>query len=1309
MEDIEDISEFIPYYPSINNPNFSYDIARKKEFYDLKLPPVEEVPTTQGIPLLSQKLQAMFFSPNTNFTEGLLFHGMGTGKCVLPGTKVYTSIGNIEIEKLWEPKYSEFILDDGEGGEWFKPSTEIFVPSFNGKHFRPRFIKTLYRQLIIEIVLFVTLENGSNIKLTKAHKLFNGDIWTTNFFVGDNIAIPSCDYNVFKNLLENNEIANNDKTATNDKNFTSYSSFSLSKWVGINLSYSKIKSIKKYIYKGYVYDLEIDEVHNYIANDILCHNTCTSALIVENFKNTLVGDKLRKPALVIVPNSKIMRVYKDEVINRCTEEGVYVPQQTRAEELEELRLGTSIKLTEMTQERRLKSAIEKSYKIVTLETFLFKKVTIKNEDGYPIGLKDDRRLSLDPSIIRKEYSDRVIIIDEVHKVREKIVKKVDENDDIKNKQYGELHRFLHAVTGCRIILLTGTPIWDQVHEIASLMNLILPMNEQLPVKNAFMKEFFNSEKKLDPKKIDILKNRFRGRISFLRQMVTTANKDEIGVSKPWLKYINVYPSAMSDFQYKYAHKAKNEVKTSVITYKTKAGNIVKAYRSVKGGVFSTTARHAASFVFPVIPKDGVNSPITEGSYGNASYNKNIEKYFHGKAYKYKSIEVERAIKNDLAKYSSKFAAIIKEIKDNPNELIFIYDEFIIGGGGAINLALVLQTQGFLWARGASEIRKPDTRGRKRFTVITSDSATIKDDKQVSSFISSFNKPDNKYGERCQIIIGSETIGTGVTIKNVRQVHIVTPHWTIPEIDQALGRVIRVGSHQSLPENERNIRIYRHVAVKRYEKDVDDVEYNKGEGFPLNIGFSKDETMDIHSYSIAEEKEYLNTQIYRLLKEIAWDCSLTYKRNVLENDKDYTRDCDYVKCNYTCDGFPEKYINKKKKVWEYNIPEENIDKTTYYIYQKDEEIYYMIEEIKRIFAIYFNLPLSMIENYLDIYTYTQKSILLQSLDILIDKRIIIRNRYGFFNYLKEEGNMYFLDYTIDSIGNSYPNHIYIKHPIVTEYTDMENIVEIFQLNNDKKIVELFCHNPKEQSDLLSNMHYKTLIILLEKIQELRSIPIKNLADREKDVITVIIKRLGHYLIELEDGTIIHNMGTSEYTGLGYNITVKELKPTGLLRIFDPINKKWFSTSIEEEEAILSKLRKVKNVKNKDTWDDNPYGIYGFIDKTNKFKIRVKPEPGKRDTKGSVCAEVSWNIPRLYQLFNNIGEFPPASSSFNVYERDELLKSIKSQPSLKIFHNKIDDRSDKELREILTIHTMDKKQMCKTLENWLKSKDLFFDYR
>ena len=343
----DNVASFIPFYPSNKDPQFSYDIARKKEFQDIKLPPSEEVPKEQGVPLLSQELQSRFFSPHTDFTSGLLFHGMGVGKCVLPGTVISTSVGDILIEKLFTNAYSIFEFDDGEGF-WFKPEFDIYVPSFDGNAFCPRLIKKMYRQNIREMIVIVQLENGSKIRMTQAHKLFNGDEWTNDFEVGRGIAFPTQECMFEKDLIFTDRV-----------------------WSDINILYSKISSIDIEYYEGYVYDLEIQDTHNYIANNILCHNTCTSSLIVEHFKSTLVNGKPREPAIVIVPNAKIARSYRAEVMSRCTREGIYIPEKTSTELRKEKMVGP-LEMTEMTLERRLKAAVEKTYRIFTLETFFLR-------------------------------------------------------------------------------------------------------------------------------------------------------------------------------------------------------------------------------------------------------------------------------------------------------------------------------------------------------------------------------------------------------------------------------------------------------------------------------------------------------------------------------------------------------------------------------------------------------------------------------------------------------------------------------------------------------------------------------------------------------------------------------------------------------------------------------------------------------------------------------------------------------------------------------------------------------------------------
>lgn len=1098
----EEIAKFIPSYPEVSDPKLSWEIFRREEFNSLQLETSEPVPDKPGIPLLSQELQARYFSPHTDFTSGLLYHGVGTGK------------------------------------------------------------------------------------------------------------------------------------------------------------------------------------------------TCTSSLIVEHFKNM---DGQRRPALVIVPNENLERSYRREVALRCTDKDTYLPTFTD-EEMKKISEGASLQMTDLTREKRLRAAIKKSYEIVTLETFLFKRT---NEGG--IQSVEPRHKNKE--VTRSRYSNRVIIIDEAHNLRIQPprTKKSSALSDLMNQapgssteMYKEMWNFLHTVEDCRIILLTGTPIWDKVYEIASLMNLILPEDEQLPTKTKFYREFFDKKGILKPNKISILRDRFRGRVSYLRPMMTTAKRDEIGVKGPWLQHITVYPSAMSSFQYHYAKKAVEDVKVITI-HQRKGGKILTKQREVKGGAVRILARDASTFVFP------------GGDYGSSAFKKHILSAKNRKSYRYKDNATSQAIRKNLSEYSSKFAAILQHITERSNELVFIYNEYVAAGGsGSINLGLILQAHGFVWVKRARDIARPDTQGRKRFAVITHDKATTHRAKDIEQLLTSFNKPDNMYGERCQIIIGSRKIGVGITIKNIRQVHIVMPHWNISAVDQALGRAFRVGSHNSLPKKDRYVNIYRHVAVKEYDDEDDKKEYNVGKGYPSSVGFSSEKTIDIDIYSIAEKKEFLNTQIYRLLKEISWDCPLTYRRNVLEGDHPGTRDCDYQDCNYRCDGFPLSHIGKHGAVWNYSAPQSDILQDTYNLFYSDHSMTTMIERIKELFGIYFNLRLDMIAQLIDVENEEENSLLLRALDYIINARIRIKNRYGFPNYLKEQGNIYFLDNAV-SVFSNFPESTYIISPLVTERNSLEDIAEIVQLRDDSNLVKRFCKHPKKNIDLLRKVHYRTLILILETIYAISIRPQNELTSREKEAIEITKSIIQRYFVNTPSGIAVHNMYSSEYTGLGYNVAVQQIKPSGWLRVFDPADGIWGYIGMEEEEKYISTIKRAKKVIREETWEGNPYGVYGFIDRNGKFKIREKEKEGKRPTKGSVCMESSWDILRIYALFKDIGYLPPSIPKFKNVSREQLLKTVKAQRSLEIFAENLDERSDEELRQMLTLNSLYKKELCQLLEKWFRDNNLFYDYR
>ena len=98
--DITDITEFLPKYPNIVqtqhkllNPyedDFYESIYNKKEFYDERLEPQDDISSEPGNLLKHQKIIARFFSSYTPYNELLLLHAMGTGKsCSAVGAVEY--------------------------------------------------------------------------------------------------------------------------------------------------------------------------------------------------------------------------------------------------------------------------------------------------------------------------------------------------------------------------------------------------------------------------------------------------------------------------------------------------------------------------------------------------------------------------------------------------------------------------------------------------------------------------------------------------------------------------------------------------------------------------------------------------------------------------------------------------------------------------------------------------------------------------------------------------------------------------------------------------------------------------------------------------------------------------------------------------------------------------------------------------------------------------------------------------------------------------------------------------------------------
>ena len=137
-----------------------------------------------------------------------------------------------------------------------------------------------------------------------------------------------------------------------------------------------------------------------------------------------------------------------------------------------------------------------------------------------------------------------------------------------------------------------------------------------------------------------------------------------------------------------------------------------------------------------------------------------------------------------------------------------------------------------------------------------------------------------------LMMASSAGAEGITLANVRHVHIMEPHWTPSRHDQVIGRAIRICSHAKLPMAERTVKVSFYLATftEAQSKSTEgsnnvvpirrsDTGLKRYEGDPPVEAFM---STDEYLYNITYEKDKLNGRISILLKQSAVDCEVHRK-------------------------------------------------------------------------------------------------------------------------------------------------------------------------------------------------------------------------------------------------------------------------------------------------------------------------------------------------------------------------------------------------------------------------------------------------
>lgn len=640
--------------------------------------------------------------------------------------------------------------------------------------------------------------------------------------------------------------------------------------------------------------------------------------------------------------------------------------------------------------------------------------------------------------VKKAFDNTLFIIDEAHNILQR-----DENK--KKRAAKMLIKLAKYCDNLKLLLLSATPMYNTHQELIWLVNL-MNMNDRRPTiktsdvflpNGQFVPGKKENELVIEEDGKTLLKRKLIGYVSYVRG------------ENPYVFPFRIYPTYFAESENIFSSVSyPTHVMTDVSLNGEKIEHLdlyinrLGSYQTIvyeklieytvaqkrKMPNFEESSAFAIKWLLPLVSSTNMTYPqekvvsVEEKKENKESISEYMLSVCHGanglnnimlreeKTYDEKSSYVTMTYKEDtiqaygrifqepqLAKYSAKISKICKCIEQSKG-IVLIYSNYL--DAGLIPVALALEEMGM--KRYCRRDYMPETmltsssenNGKKlgKYIMITGSttySPSNKDD------IEQVVQESNKYGEHIRVVLVSGSGSEGIDLKNVRQVHILEPWYNLNRIEQVIGRAVRNKSHCALPFKERNVEIYMHTSY-----------YN-----------TKEETVDMYLYRVAERKAIQIGVLSRLLKETAVDCliynnesqnytkehlntkvSLTLSTNNKEiefeiGDKPYSHTCDYMEnCNYTCS--PSTDMQKIK-----------VKKTTYHTDHLQSNHYRILKRLRQMFRdkVYYSSE-ELIQNINIGRPYMLEEIFYTLSQMIDNPRMWLVNK-GRTGYLIESNNTY----------------------------------------------------------------------------------------------------------------------------------------------------------------------------------------------------------------------------------------------------------------------------------------------------------------
>lgn len=565
-------------------------------------------------------------------------------------------------------------------------------------------------------------------------------------------------------------------------------------------------------------------------------------------------------------------------------------------------------------------------------------------------------------ILREAFSNRPIIIDEAHNLRDNPNETEDElkddttiQDSADSKAGKKLTPFLKEVLevseGITLVLMTATPMYNSYIEIIFLLNLLL-LNDKFPTIT--VDDVFNQKtESFTPTGRTLLGKIASHYVSFMRgenPLTFPLRLEPLTEQR-----ITVWPTLGPKGDTLADPERNSTVRLPCVAaymdpatetlYKSKVKEIVSSSEGL-GITNMDILIQAGNWIYP-----GEQDEFLERIRQNG-FDSTFAKEKNGSLVRYRSIDEERGaswlLESVLPAASGKAAVLVKRLAACRG-VAFVYSRFV--ASGALTIALCLEANGYTaWGRDTGYLadgnQHPDGRqcalcprherghGRipeeagtpahafkpAKFVLLTGSEELSPNN---AAAITEARKTTNVYGEDVKVILGSQVAGEGLDLRFIREIMVYDSWYHLNKLEQVVGRGIRNCSHALLDTEKRNCTVTLLVNSYASEPQL--------------------ETIDLYSYRQALKKAATVGSVTRVLKEYAVDCTLNRDAIVVEglapipvvrdstgferlnvdiNDTPLTVMCDWMEtCEYACragNGAP----------MEMTIPLQDQDTSTY---------------------------------------------------------------------------------------------------------------------------------------------------------------------------------------------------------------------------------------------------------------------------------------------------------------------------------------------------------------------------------------------